>query len=259
MDPFTDEPTMNITCDVVEPSDGKGYDRDPRSIAQARRSLFKVHGPGRNRLLGPEPRILHFFDSVTWKVDMSGSMAGEVNSEESPWTSREEIEGGNKRSPFRTIKGGYFHVPATVNSLQVFDSQPCVSALEEQGVEVEVHHREVDSAGSMRDWHQIREAGKARRTELQILKYTVHNVAHSYGKTATFMPKPVVGDNGSPACTFTSPGMERGENLFYRRQRLRGVVRVRFVLHSVGSSTREGAERHHQPWNEFLQAAGVPV
>src|SRR6476661_3044782 len=85
LDPFTDEPTLVITCDVVEPSDGKGYDRDPRSIAKRAEAYLKSTGLGEVAYFGPEPEFF-IFDSVTWKVDMSGSMV-KIVSEEAPWSS----------------------------------------------------------------------------------------------------------------------------------------------------------------------------
>jgi len=207
MDPFTDEPTLNITCDVVEPSDGKGYDRDPRSIAKRAEAYLKSTGIGDTAYFGPEPEFF-IFDSVTWNVDMSGCSV-KVNSEESPWASSEQIEGGNKghRPP---IKGGYFPVPP-VDSLQDIRSAMCL-AMEEQGVEVEVHHHEVAAPGQCEIGTKFEKLVK-RADWLQILKYTVHNVAHSYGKTATFMPKPIVGDNGSGMHVHQSVWKE-GQNLF---------------------------------------------
>src|SRR5689334_22204657 len=191
MDPFTDEPTLILTCDVIEPSDGKGYDRDPRSIAKRAEAYLKSTGIGDVAYFGPEPEFF-IFDSVTWNVDMSGASV-RIGSEEAPWASGQDIEGGNKghRAP---IKGGYFPVPP-VDSLQDIRSAMCL-ALEEQGVEVEVHHHEVAAAGQNEIGTKF--APLVTRADwMQILKYTVHNVAHSYGKTATFMPKPIVGDNGS--------------------------------------------------------------
>jgi glutamine synthetase len=191
LDPFTDEPTLLLTCDVVEPSDGKGYDRDPRSIAKRGEAYLKSTGIGDTAYFGPEPEFF-IFDSVTWNVDMSGSFV-KIKSEEAPWSSGEDFEGGNMghRAP---IKGGYFPVPP-VDSLQDIRSAICL-ALEEMGVEVEVHHHEVASAGQCEIGTKFNSLVK-RADWMQILKYAVHNVAHSYGKTATFMPKPVVGDNGS--------------------------------------------------------------
>jgi glutamine synthetase type I len=207
MDPFTDEPTLILTCDVVEPTDGKGYDRDPRSLAKRCEAYLKSTGLGDVAYFGPEPEFF-IFDSVTWSVDMSGSSV-KVVSEEAPWSSNELLEGGNKghRPP---IKGGYFPVPP-VDSLQDIRSAICL-ALEEQGVEVEVHHHEVAAPGQCEIGTKY--APLVTRADwMQILKYTVHNVAHSYGKTATFMPKPIVGDNGSGMHVHQSV-WKGGENLF---------------------------------------------
>jgi len=207
MDPFTDEPTLNVTCDVIEPADGKPYDRDPRSIAKKAEAYLKSTGLGDAAYFGPEPEFF-IFDAVQWGVDMSGCFV-KITSEEAPWSSGSEIDGGNKghRPP---VKGGYFPVPP-VDSLQDIRSAICL-ALEEQGVEVEVHHHEVAAAGQNEIGTKFERLVK-RADWMQILKYTVHNVAHSYGKTATFMPKPVVGDNGSGMHVHQSVWKE-GKNLF---------------------------------------------
>ena len=207
MDPFTDEPTLIVTCDVVEPSDGKGYERDPRSLAKRAEAYLKSTGIGDVCYFGPEPEFF-IFDSVTWKIDMSGCSV-KIASEEAPWSSGLEFEGGNMahRPP---IKGGYFPV-APVDSLQDIRSAMCL-ALEEQGVEVEVHHHEVAAAGQCEIGTRF--APLVQRADwLQIMKYTIHMVAHSFGKTATFMPKPIVGDNGSGMHVHQSI-WKGGENLF---------------------------------------------
>jgi glutamine synthetase type I len=207
MDPFTDEPTLNISCDVIEPADGKPYDRDPRSIAKKAEAYLKSTGLGDTAYFGPEPEFF-IFDAVQWGVDMSGSFV-KITSEEAPWSSGLDIEGGNKghRPP---VKGGYFPVPP-VDSLMDIRSAICL-ALEEQGVEVEVHHHEVAAPGQNEIGTRFERLVK-RADWMQILKYTVLNVAHSYGKTATFMPKPVVGDNGSGMHVHQSVWKE-GKNLF---------------------------------------------
>ncbi|HUP93669.1 MAG TPA: type I glutamate--ammonia ligase [Burkholderiales bacterium] len=207
MDPFTDEPTLLLTCDVIEPSDGKGYDRDPRSIAKRGEAYLKSSGIGDTAYFGPEPEFF-IFDSVTWSVEMSGCFV-KIKSEEAPWSSGEDFEGGNMghRAP---IKGGYFPVPP-VDSLQDIRSAICL-ALEEMGVEVEVHHHEVAAAGQNEIGTKFNSLVK-RADWMQILKYCVHNVSHSYGKTATFMPKPVVGDNGSGMHVHQSL-WKGGQNLF---------------------------------------------
>jgi glutamine synthetase len=207
MDPFTEEPCLNITCDVVEPSDGKGYDRDPRSIAKRAEAYLKSAGIGDVAYFGPEPEFF-VFDGVTWSVDMSGCFV-KIKSEEAPWSSGIEYEEGNigHRAP---VKGGYFPV-APQDSLQDLRNAMCI-ALEKQGVEVEVHHHEVAAPGQCEIGTRF--APLVQRADwLQILKYTVWNVAHAYGKTATFMPKPVVGDNGSGMHVHQSV-WKGGQNLF---------------------------------------------
>jgi glutamine synthetase len=207
LDPFMDETTLLITCDVIEPSDGKGYERDPRSLAKRAEVYLKSTGLGDTVYFGPEPEFF-IFDAVEWSVDMSGSYC-KIFSSEAAWSSAEKFEGGNMgHRP--TVKGGYFPVPP-VDSLQDIRSAICL-ALEEQGVEVEVHHHEVAAPGQNEIGTKYNTLVK-RADWMQILKYTVHNVARSYGKTATFMPKPVVGDNGSGMHVHQSV-WKGGKNLF---------------------------------------------
>jgi glutamine synthetase len=207
MDPFTDEPTLLLQCDVIEPSDGKGYDRDPRSIAKRGEAYLKSTGIADTAFFGPEPEFF-IFDSVTWNVEM-GQAFYKVKSEEAPWSSSVEFEGGNMghRAP---VKGGYFPVPP-LDSLQDIRSA-MVLAMQEMGVECEVHHHEVAAAGQCEIGTKFNSLVK-RADWMMILKYAVHNVAHSYGKTATFMPKPIVGDNGSGMHVHQSLA-KGGQNLF---------------------------------------------
>src|SRR6267378_1457128 len=207
IDPFLDQTTLAITCDTIEPSDMKGYDRDPRSIAKRGDAYLKSTGLGDTAFFGPEPEFF-IFDAVEWNVDMSGCFV-KIHSEEAPWSSDLKLEGGNlgHRPP---VKGGYFPVPP-VDSLQDIRSAICL-ALEEQGVEVEVHHHEVAAAGQNEIGTKFNSLVK-RADWMQILKYTIWNVAHSYGKTATFMPKPIVGDNGSGMHVHQSVWKD-GQNLF---------------------------------------------
>jgi len=207
MDPFMDESTLLLTCDVIEPTDMKGYDRDPRSIAKRGEAYLKSTGIGDAAYFGPEPEFF-IFDSVTWQTDMSGTSV-KINSEEAAWSSGEKYEGGNMgHRP--GIKGGYFPVPP-VDSLQDIRSAMCL-ALEDMGVPVEVHHHEVATAGQCEIGTLFSTLTK-RADWTQILKYVVHNVAHAYGKTATFMPKPIVGDNGSGMHVHQSIWKD-GKNLF---------------------------------------------
>src|ERR1700756_5477764 len=207
MDPFYDEPTIVLTCDVLEPSTMKGYERDPRTIAKKAEAYLKSTGIGDVAYFGPEPEFF-IFDAVEWSVDMSGSYC-KIFSSEAPWSTAEKFEGGNMghRPP---VKGGYFPVPP-VDSLQDIRSAICL-ALEQMGVEVEVHHHEVAAAGQNEIGTKF--APLVQRADwLQRLKYEGHNTAHGYGKTATFMPKPIVGDNGSGMHVHQSVWKD-GKNLF---------------------------------------------
>lgn len=207
MDPFREEPTLLLTCDVVEPADGKGYSRDPRSIARRAEAYMKSTGLGDVAYFGPEPEFF-VFDSVTWATEMSGAFY-KINSEEASWTSGREIEGGNLgHRP--GVKGGYFPV-SPVDSMMDMRSEMCM-ILEQMGVPVEVHHHEVAGAGQNEIGTKFSDLVQ-RADWNQILKYVVMNVAHSYGKTATFMPKPVVDDNGSGMHVHQSVWKD-GENLF---------------------------------------------
>ena len=191
MDPFMEEPTLVLRCDIIEPVTMQGYDRDPRTIAKRAEAYLQSTGIADTAYFGPEPEFF-VFDDVRWGADISGSFV-KVDSEEAEWNSDKAYEGGNLgHRP--GVKGGYFPVPP-VDSLQDIRSAMAL-AMTEMGITVEMHHHEVATAGQ----NEIgtRFAGLVRKAdELQILKYCVHNVAHSYGKTATFMPKPLVGDNGN--------------------------------------------------------------
>jgi len=191
MDPFFEEPTLIIRCDVLEPSTMQGYERDPRSIGKRAEAYLKASGIGDKALFGPENEFF-IFDSVRFGTEMGKSFF-EVEASEAAWSSGKTYEGGNTgHRPF--VKGGYFPVPP-VDSHQDIRSAMCL-ALEQLGMVVEVHHHEVATAGQC-------EIGVGANTlvrkadEVQMLKYAIHNVAHAYGKTVTFMPKPLVGDNGS--------------------------------------------------------------
>lgn len=191
VDPFTDETTIILRCNIVEPSTGEGYERDPRSIAARAEAYLQSTGLGDAAFFGPEPEFF-VFDDIKWGADMSGSFY-KISSDEAAWSSERSFEDGNMgHRP--GVKGGYFPVPP-VDSLQDLRGEMC-KAMEFMGLDIEVHHHEVGTAGQC-------EIGVGANTlvkkadEVQILKYCVHNVAHNWGKTATFMPKPLVGDNGN--------------------------------------------------------------
>ncbi len=207
IDPFMDEPTLILTCDVIDPTDGKGYDRDPRSIAKRAEAYLQSSGIGDTAYFGPEPEFF-IFDNVAWDVSMGNSFV-KINSEEAAWQSGDSFEGGNIGHRPK-VKGGYFPVPP-VDSLHDIRSAMCVT-LEEMGVPVEVHHHEVGSAGQCEIGTKFSSLVE-RADWTQILKYVVLNTANAYGKTATFMPRPVLNDNGSGMHVHQSVWKD-GKNLF---------------------------------------------
>jgi glutamine synthetase len=207
VDPFTDDATVIVRCTVVEPSTMQGYDRCPRSLAQRAEDYLKSTGIGDTAFFGPEPEFF-VFDDIKWKVDMSGA-SYQIHSEEAAWVSNHQFDEGNiGHRP--GIKGGYFPVPP-VDSLHDIRAAMC-TAMEQMGLPVEVHHHEVGTAGQCEIGIKFNTLVK-KGDEVQVLKYCVHNVAHAYGKTATFMPKPVVGDNGSGMHVHQSIAKD-GENVF---------------------------------------------
>ncbi|MDH3871028.1 MAG: glutamine synthetase beta-grasp domain-containing protein, partial [Gammaproteobacteria bacterium] len=207
MDLFSDEPTLNLRCDILEPTTMKGYERDPRSIAKRAEAYLKSTKIADTAYFGPEPEFF-VLEDARWGSDMSGSFC-KVDSEEAHWNSERVYEDGNiGHRP--TVKGGYFPVPP-VDSLHDLRSAMCL-ALEEMGVSVEVHHHEVATAGQCEIGTRFQTLVR-RADENQILKYVVLNVAHGYGKTATFMPKPLVGDNGSGMHVHQSLA-KAGKNIF---------------------------------------------
>jgi glutamine synthetase len=208
LDVFSEDATVNITCDVLEPSTMQGYTRCPRAVAKRAEEYLKSTGIADQAYFGPENEYF-VFDDVRYGANINGAFYS-VDSSEASWNSnRAEKEGGNiGHRP--GVKGGYFPVPP-VDSLHDIRSAMCL-ALEQMGLAVEVHHHEVATAGQceigVKFGHLVRKAD-----EVQILKYVVQNVAHSYGKTATFMPKPLVGDNGSGMHVHQSLS-KGGKNIF---------------------------------------------
>ncbi len=209
IDPFYEETTLVLRCDVYEPSTMKGYERDPRSLARRAEAYMKSTGIADTAYFGPELEYFTF-DSVRFDSGMWGSYV-HVESEEAPWSAgKEEFEGGRNKGHRAPIKGGYFPVPP-VDSLQDIRSAMCLT-LEEMGVEVEVHHHEVAAAGQGEIGTKFNTLVR-KADELLIYKYVLQNVAQSYGKTVTFMPKPLVGDNGTGMHVHQSLAKD-GKNLF---------------------------------------------
>ena len=207
LDPFTEEPSLMIRCDILEPSTMQGYERDPRSVAKRAEAYLKSTGVADTALFGPEPEFF-VLDDVRWGSDISGSFV-KVDSEEASWNTERVYETGNMGHRPQ-VKGGYFPVPP-VDSLNDLRAA-MVLAMEEMGLTVEVHHHEVATSGQCEIGTKFNTLVN-KADETQILKYCVHNVAHAYGKTATFMPKPLVGDNGSGMHVHQSLA-KAGENIF---------------------------------------------
>ena len=207
IDPFCEEVTLNLRCDIIEPTDMLGYNRDPRSIAKRAEAYLNASGIGDAAYFGPENEYF-VFDGVQWGDEMGGVFY-KIESEEAAWNTGKEYE-GNNMGHRPGIKGGYFPVPP-IDSLQDLRSSMCL-VLEDMGCPTEVHHHEVGTAGQC-EIGTVFNTLVRKADEVQIFKYVVHNVSHAYGKTATFMPKPMVGDNGSGMHVHQSI-FKNGENLF---------------------------------------------
>src|SRR5262245_64233560 len=191
IDPFFEQTTVNIRCDIIEPATMQGYERDPRSLGKRAEAYIKSTGIADGALFGPENEFF-IFDSVRWSSGMNET-GYSIDSGQGAWNSNTIYPDGNKgHRP--GIKGGYFPVPP-VDAFQDIRSAMC-DAMVEMGMKVEVHHHEVATGGQCEIG--VGAGGLVKKAdEVQILKYCIHNVAQGYGKTATFMPKPLVGDNGN--------------------------------------------------------------
>jgi glutamine synthetase len=191
VDVFSEDATVNLRCNVLEPATMQGYDRCPRSLAGRAEAYLRSTGVADEAYFGPENEFF-VFDDVRWDDTMQGAFYS-VDSQEGAWnTSRSYEDMNTGHRPM--VKGGYFPVPP-VDSLHDIRSAMCL-ALDEMGLETEVHHHEVATAGQCEIGVKFNTLVR-KADEVQILKYVVHNIAHSFGKTATFMPKPLVNDNGN--------------------------------------------------------------
>ncbi|MFT6581250.1 MAG: glutamine synthetase [Alphaproteobacteria bacterium] len=190
MDPFTAQPQLIVFCSIVEPSTGQAYARDPRSVAQKAEAYVKASGIGDTVFIGPEAEFF-IFDDVRFKVTPEHTFY-RVDSEEGPYNSGAEFEDGNAgHRP--GLKGGYFPVPPVDSATDI--RAEMVSVMVEMGLDMEKHHHEV--APSQHELGLKFDTLVRQADAMQIYKYVTHMVAHSYGKSATFMPKPIAGDNGS--------------------------------------------------------------
>jgi glutamine synthetase len=239
LDPFTDDTTLILRCDILEPSTMQGYERDPRSVALRAEEYLKSTGIGDTAFFGPEPEFF-VFDDVKWHADMSGA-GYSINSEEAAWVLRARLRGRQHRAP--PARQGRL-LPRTAGRLAARHARGHVRrwkrwACPWRSITTRWHRRPV------RDRRQVQHAGQ-RADEVQILKYCVHNVAHAYGKTATFMPKPLVGDNGSGMHVHQSISKD-GENIF-AGDKYAGLSET--ALYYIG-----GIIKHARALNAFTNAS----
>ncbi len=190
IDPFSAVPNLVLICDVVEPTTGESYSRCPRSVARRAEAYLKYSGIGDTAVFGPEAEFF-VFDDVRYNVSMNHTFYS-VDEAEGPYNTGRKFDGGNiGHRP--AIKGGYFPVPPVDSAADLRSEM--LTLMTEMGLSVEKHHHEV--APSQAELGIKFDTLVRTADNMQIYKYVVHNVAHAYGKTATFMPKPVLDDNGS--------------------------------------------------------------
>ncbi len=240
LDPFSEDVSLNLRCDVIEPTTMQPYVRDPRGTAKMAEAYLKETGIGDTCFFGPEAEFF-VFDDVRFKVSMGNSMFA-ISAEEAAWESGSEFEGGNLgHRP--SVKGGYFPVPP-VDSAYNLRNAMC-TAMQQMGLTIDVHHHEVATACQNEIGVKFNTL-TSKADEVQIYKYCVHNVAHAYGKSATFMPKPLVGDNGSGMHVHQSIWKD-GVNLFHG-DKYAGLSEM--ALYYIG-----GIIKHARALNAFTNAS----
>lgn len=191
LDPFRDSLTLIIRCDIRDPRTNEGYSRDPRAVARRAETYLKDSGIADTCYFGPEPEFF-ILDDVRWQVAINHTFYS-IDAKEAAWNSATPFECGNHgHRPL--VKGGYFPVPPVDSSQDLRSTMS--EMLTTMGLVVEAHHHEVATSNQNEICTKYNTLLR-KADELQILKYVVHNIAHINGKTATFMPKPLVGDNGS--------------------------------------------------------------
>jgi glutamine synthetase len=240
LDPFFSETTVNIRCDIIEPSTMTGYERDPRSLAKRAEAYLKSTGIADSALFGPENEFF-IFDDVRWSSEMHAASHA-IDSVQGSWNSNTAYpEGNNGHRP--GVKGGYFPVPP-VDAFQDIRGEMC-NMMEAMGLTTEVHHHEVATGGQCEIGANANTLVK-KADEVQILKYAIMNVAHQFGKTATFMPKPLVGDNGSGMHVHQSLSKD-GKNIF-AGDKYAGLSDI--CLYYIG-----GIIKHARALNAFTNAS----
>ncbi|OGT29701.1 MAG: type I glutamate--ammonia ligase [Gammaproteobacteria bacterium RIFCSPHIGHO2_12_FULL_35_23] len=207
LDPFYKEATLILRCNIVDPSNMLPYERDPRSLAARAEAYLKSTGIADTANFGPEPEFF-LFNDMRHEVSIRGAFYS-IDSDEGAWNSGRTYDGGNLGHRPR-VKGGYFPVPP-VDSSQDIRSCMC-EVLTSMGLKIEAHHHEV-ATGNQNEIATRFNSLLKKADELLTLKYVVHNVAHQFGYTATFMPKPLVGDNGNGMHCHQSLSKD-GKNIF---------------------------------------------
>ena len=190
VDPFYAEKTMCVHCTVVEPDTGESYDRDPRGTAERAEAYLASTGIGDQSFFGPEAEFF-LFDDVRFEVSMR-KVSYQVDAIDAAWNTDAEYEMGNMgHRP--GVKGGYFPVPPVDEGQDIRSEM--LSTMKRMGMSVDKHHHEV--ASCQHELGLIFTTLTKQADALQKYKYVIQQVAHAYGKTATFMPKPIAGDNGT--------------------------------------------------------------
>ena len=235
IDPYTSHNTLILFCDILDAVKKTPYERDPRGIAKKAESYLKSTGIGDKAYFGPEPEFF-VFDDVRYKNDMHETSFA-IDSIEGPYNTGRKYENGNMgHRP--GIKGGYFPVPP-VDSAQDMRGE-YLKGLREVGITVEKHHHEV--APSQHELGMLYNTLVTQADNVQLYKYVVHMVSHSFGKTATFMPKPVKGDNGSGMHIHQS--IWKGSTPLFSGDKYSGLSET--ALHYIG-----GILKHAKAINAF--------
>jgi len=239
IDPYTSHNTLILFCDILDAVKKNSYERDPRGIAKKAETYLKSTGIGDRAYFGPEPEFF-VFDDVRYKNDMNETSFA-IDSIEGPYNTGRKYENGNMgHRP--GIKGGYFPVPP-VDSAQDMRGE-YLKGLRDVGIKVEKHHHEV--APSQHELGMYFGTLVQQADNVQLYKYVVQMVTHSFGKTATFMPKPVKGDNGSGMHVHQS--LWKGKTPIFSGNKYAGLSDT--ALHYIG-----GILKHAKAINAFSNAA----
>ena len=245
IDPFSATPMLILVCNIVEPSTGELYGRDPRSTATRAEAYLKASGVGDTVFVGPEAEFF-MFDDVRFEDTYSAS-GYRIDDIELPTNTGREYDGGNLAHRPRA-KGGYFPVAPVDSAMDIRGEM--VSTMLEMGLPCDKHHHEV--AASQHELGLTYGTLVQTADRMQVYKYVVHMVANAYGKTATFMPKPIAKDNGSGMHTHMS--IWNGGKPLFAGSGYAGLQRHRALFHRRRDQARPRLERLHQPDHQQLQA-----